>query len=141
MIMIGKCGCWRRRLANQTSLSALPTRRDAAGTLIAETNHFSEFQVFQAVASPTVDNVIAFPNPARLALGHTSIRFTQIPPGTHLKLFTSSGELVREIFADAAGIATWDLRNRDGRDAASGVYFTVMNGDGGPKTVKVAVQR
>jgi len=119
----------------------LPTRRDTAGYLIAQTNHFSEFQVFQAVASPTVDSVIAFPNPARPALGHTTITFTQIPAGTQLKLFTSSGELVREIFADSAGIATWDLRNRDGRDAASGVYFTVMDGDGGPKTVKVAVQR
>ena len=42
---------------------------------------------------------------------------------------------------DAAGIAIWDLRNRDGRDAASGVYFTLMDGDGGPRTLKVAVQR
>ncbi len=119
----------------------LPTRRDAPGYLIAETNHFSQFQVFQAVASPTVDNAIAFPNPARPALGQTTITFTQLPAGAHLKLFTASGELVRELFADAAGIATWDLRNHDGRDAASGVYFTVMDGDGGPRTLKVAVQR
>lgn len=119
----------------------LPTRRDAAGYLIADTSHFSEFQVFEAEKSPSVDNAIVFPNPARPALGQHTITVTQVPPGTHLKLYTSSGELVRELFADAAGIATWDLQNRDGRDAASGVYFAVVDGAGGPRTLKLAVQR
>ena len=41
---------------------------------------------------------------------------------------------------DAAGIALWDLRNKDGEDAASGVYLALLDG-GGTRTLKVAVQR
>jgi hypothetical protein len=119
----------------------LNTRRDTPGYLTAETSHLSLFQVMLASKSPSVDNVIAFPNPARPAQGHTGITFTQLPPGTHLKFFTAAGELLRELFADAAGVANWDLRNRDGREAASGVYFVLLDGNGGQKTIKVAVQR
>ena len=119
----------------------LNTRRDTPGFLVADTSHFTLFQVMLAEKSPSVDNVIAFPNPARPALGNTGITFTQLPPGTHLRLFTAAGELVRELSADAAGVASWDLHNRDGREAASGVYFAFLDGNGSQRTIKVAVQR
>lgn len=119
----------------------LRTRRDATGALIATTNHLSLFQVMQASASATTATLLAYPNPARPARGHTGMRFSNVPVGTTVKLFTTTGETVREIQADVTGVAFWDLTNRDGRAAASGVYFAIVDGPGGQQIEKVAVQR
>ncbi|MBV9079555.1 MAG: hypothetical protein JO102_00385, partial [Elusimicrobia bacterium] len=119
----------------------LKTSRDAAGYLIAETPHLTLFQAMQVAPSSSASRVLAYPNPARPAIGHTSIAFTQIPPGSRVRLFNIAGEEIRDIDADNVGAAYWDLRNADHKDAASGVYFAVIDGSGGKQVIKVAVQR
>jgi len=52
-----------------------------------------------------------------------------------------SGDLVKQITADITGTAKWDAKNENADDVASGVYYVLLSGTGGNKTMKVAVQR
>lgn len=96
---------------------------------------------FFTVLGPGVDSVRAFPNPFRPAQGHTAMTFAELPANARLRIYTLTGELVRDLTADAAGVASWDGRNQAGRDAASGVYFVLAQAEGEKNTFKVVVQR
>lgn len=96
---------------------------------------------FFTVLGPGVENVRAFPNPFRPARGHTAMTFADLPANARLRIYTLTGEMIRDLEADTAGTATWDGRNQDGRDAASGVYFVLAQAEGDKNTFKVVVQR
>ncbi|MFC1522469.1 fibronectin type III domain-containing protein [Elusimicrobiota bacterium] len=106
-----------------------------------QTNHFSTFQIMQASPSGTVATIKAFPNPFRPFLGHQNMTFSQVPANAKIKVYTIAGELVRELTSNASGIASWDSKNENGLKCASGVYFVFAEGQGGNKTIKVAIQR
>ena len=110
----------------------------------AYTTHFSLFRVMIAAVSGTVSTVKVAPNPLRPSKGaaYASMTFSSIPAGATLQIFNLTGEKVRALTADAAGVAVWDGKNDSGSPAASGVYFVYIKADGGgKKTIKVAVQR
>ncbi|MDD5302906.1 MAG: fibronectin type III domain-containing protein [Elusimicrobia bacterium] len=107
----------------------------------ARTNHFSLFRIMQAAASGTVDTALAFPNPLRPSQGHTLMTFANLPAGARIRIYTLSGQLVRDLSANAVGMASWDGRNQSGEKAASGTYAVFAQGAGQSKTFKVIVQR
>ena len=94
-------------------------------------------------AAPAADlsSAKVYPNPFRPALGHTAVTFAQLPAGAEIRIYTISGELVRELAADAGGIARWDATNKDGRGVASGGYFALVRGAGDKSVLKVVIQR
>jgi uncharacterized repeat protein (TIGR01451 family) len=70
--------------------------------------------------------------------------FDRFLDGTHVRIRTPQGELVRELFIDAAagGCRAWDGRNESGADAASGVYIAVIHPPEGDDAVRrIAVER
>ena len=83
----------------------------------------------------------AFPSPLRPDRGETVMTFANLSPGTKARIFTLSGELVDELSVDGAGMAFWFGRNRSRENVAGGVYFAVVEGNGGKKVLKIAVQR
>ncbi|MBI3013066.1 MAG: T9SS type A sorting domain-containing protein, partial [Elusimicrobia bacterium] len=82
-----------------------------------------------------------FPNPFRPFQGHTQIKFTNLPPATTIKIFSFSGNIVRELTTDANGQAVWNGKNSAGHDVASDIYLALIEGPGGKQIVKVGVQR
>jgi len=97
--------------------------------------------VAQAPGASVADSFV-FPNPFRPSLGHTNIKLSNLPAGAHVKIFTAAGRLLKELDADAAGqVLTWTGTDREGRALASGVYLAVIEGTGGRRTIKFAVQR
>jgi sugar lactone lactonase YvrE len=120
----------------------LPGTVDAAArTVTASVGHFSTFQLMAGVAAASVAAPRAFPNPFRPALGHLSVTFANLPAGAAIQIFDVAGRKVKELQADAAGLAAWDGTNAAGARVASAVYFVVARGAGGTKTFKVIVQR
>ncbi|MBI4370497.1 MAG: T9SS type A sorting domain-containing protein, partial [Elusimicrobia bacterium] len=107
----------------------------------ARTKHFSVFQVMQASPASALDAPRAFPNPFRPLWGHSSITLSNLPSGTSIKIYSLSGSLVREMSANASGMASWDGLTASGEKAASGVYFVFFDAAGKSKTVKIAVER
>ncbi len=109
--------------------------------VMALVDHFSTFQIMQAIPSASVKEVKVSPNPLRPALGHTAMVFSNLPGFAVLRIYSLSGSLIREIHAGAGGIASWDGRNKSGVYVASGVYFVFAEKGGDKRTFKVAVQR
>jgi hypothetical protein len=110
-------------------------------TITAHPNHFSTYQVMQMTPSDTVNTIRVFPNPFMPSAGHTAINFANLPGNARIRIYTLRGEIVQDLTASAAGIKSWDGKNKSGRDAASGVYFVLIQGEGQKKTVKLAIER
>lgn len=114
----------------------------ATRQVIGTTDHFSLFQIVAQAPGASVADGFVFPNPYRPSAGHTNIKLSNLPAGAHVKIFTTTGRLLKELDADAAGqVLSWNGTDRDGRALASGVYLAVVEGTGGRRTIKFAVQR
>jgi len=81
-------------------------------------------------------NVYAYPNPWDVRRGHApEVKFANLPDSADVRIFTVSGMWVRTVRA-SNGQATWDLRNDDGKNVASGLYFYVVEAAGTDNKVK-----
>ncbi len=74
--------------------------------------------------------------------GERSIRFTRVPPGSKISIFTVRGELIKTLRQENLfnGDVAWDLRTEENIDAAYGVYVYVLDAPNiGIKTGKFAL--
>ncbi|MBI5476966.1 MAG: hypothetical protein HY964_09570 [Ignavibacteriales bacterium] len=74
--------------------------------------------------------------------GERFIRFTHVPPGSTISIYTVRGELVKKIRHDDifSGDVKWNLRTEENLDAAYGVYVYVLEAENiGTKTGKFAL--
>ena len=83
----------------------------------------------QAAVADDLGAVHTVPDPFYLSSGYEdgqSIRFINLPEQAIIRIYTSTGVLVSLVEHDSStfgGEAEWDVKNRDGRNVASGVYF------------------
>jgi hypothetical protein len=82
-----------------------------------------------------------FPNPFKPSQGNTNITFRNIPLYSKIQITTLSGELVREFTGNISTDVVWDVKNKEGRDLASGVYYYRIDFQSGSSTGKLAVIR
>lgn len=121
----------------------LPSSRvdAAAGTVSADTGHFTTFAAI-GQADTDLSGAHAFPNPFVGGGAATAVTFTGLGQISTIRLFTTSGRLVREINVPAgAGVADWDLKNDDGEPVASGLYLYRITSGGSTATGKLGVVR
>jgi hypothetical protein len=74
--------------------------------------------------------------------GERSIRFTHVPPGSTIKIYTVKGELIKTLKHDNIyhGDVKWNLRTEENLDVAFGVYVYYLDAPGiGSKTGKFAL--
>ena len=74
--------------------------------------------------------------------GEREIRFTHIPPGTKISIFTVRGELIKTLYHTDlfVGDVYWNLRTEENLDVAYGVYiFVAETPDAGSKIGKFAL--
>lgn len=110
----------------------------------------------QQKAQTGLDNVYVVPNPyvglsaieptTKLpgqTRGERRIYFENLPPKCTIRIFTLSGELVKQIEHDgtiANGREFWNLLNTDGFSVAYGIYFAHIDASGvGEKIIKFAL--
>ncbi|RMD94534.1 MAG: hypothetical protein D6813_02080, partial [Calditrichaeota bacterium] len=107
------------------------------------------------LAKSQLDNIYVVPNPYiattpiepannfRLGRGERRIEFVHLPSQCTIKIFTMSGKLVDTIEHEAPaddGSEFWNLRTKDGLDAAYGYYIYVVEAPGiGVKRGKFAL--
>ncbi len=108
------------------------------------------------IAGASLDRIKVVPNPyvvthsaeARLLSTQTSgrgereIRFTYVPPGAKISIFTVRGELIKTLYHEDlfVGDVYWNLRTEENLDAAYGVYVYVIEvPDVGTKIDKFAL--
>jgi hypothetical protein len=65
--------------------------------------------------------------------GEREIRFTRVPPGSKVSIFTVRGDKIRTLTQDNlfVGDVYWNLRTEENLDAAYGVYIFVVETDNG----------
>jgi hypothetical protein len=101
------------------------------------------FLLVAALASSLCAAPLLYPNPFQENRGHTSITLDNVSDNVRLSVFKINGALVYEgTFTAAAGKATWDVRNADGREIAPGLYlYKIKNSDGGITKGKLLIIR
>ena len=83
-----------------------------------------------------------YPNPYKPSDGHSSVVFMNLPKLDSIKIYTITGELVKEIKEQVGIRANWDGKNDKGSTAASGVYiYLVTTEDGDKDTGRIVVVR
>ena len=111
------------------------------GTVTAKIDHFSTFQIMQAAPSSTVSTAKAFPNPLRPSQGQNFLTFSSLPASARIRIYSQKGAVIKDLTANASGMANWDGTNQSGSAVASGVYFVFAQGAGQSRTLEVGVQR
>jgi hypothetical protein len=82
--------------------------------------------------------IYVYPNPFNpgTAVGRV-LKFDNCPRESEIKIFTVSGELVRQ-YANVLGRQTWDGKNQNGAEVVTGIYlFVVSSPDGTKYTGKI----
>ena len=82
-----------------------------------------------------------FPNPFKPSQGDNFVTFRNTPLYSKIQITTLSGELVRELTGNTSTDVVWDVKNKEGKDLASGVYYYRVDFQSGSSTGKLAVIR
>ncbi|MFA6979523.1 MAG: hypothetical protein WC209_09395 [Ignavibacteriaceae bacterium] len=92
-----------------------------------------------------VSNIFEHPLPGDVrGRGDRAVKFIHIPANSKISIYTSRGNLVKEIIHDGNlddGTVTWDLTSTEGLDVAYGIYFYIVEDpiSGAKKTGKIAL--
>jgi len=134
-------GPWNRDLSSSVD----PDNK----TVIGNTSHFSFFALFAPTASD-LNGVKAFPVPWKPGSNGpfdsntvpAGITFSGMPGSAEIKIFTITGQLVRNLKLTSAQSSTvWDGKNSAGSKAASGIYLAHIKSGKKVKILKIAVER
>ncbi len=114
------------------------------GAKIDQPRATKEMDLIRVVPNPYVVTHMSEPHlqSNKTGRGERFIRFTHVPPGSAISIFTVRGELVKKLRQDDlyVGDVKWDLRTAENLDAAFGMYIYVVESPGiGSKTGKFAL--
>lgn len=121
-------------------------------TVSGTTSHFSFFALFAPLAA-NLDTVAVYPVPFRPNDGDTDtgvtygsgnpnsgILFENLPAAATIKIYTVTGQLVADFSSSAtSGKMQWDVKNKSGKDVATGAYLAVISSPGVKSVVKKVV--
>ena len=98
--------------------------------------HVRDYPEVPATA-PVIGRAHAVPNPFRPGSGGgqdaSAITFLELAPGATVRIYTMAGALVAELTdSDRDGKASWDVKNKNGRDLVSGIYLYAVKPETGP---------
>ena len=89
--------------------------------------------------SPTLQDIKVYPNPFRPLKGHKGVIFNGLTDAK-IRIFTITGELIREGQVIGEGYWLWDGKNENGEEVARGIYIYLITDNAGNKKVgKIAV--
>ncbi|MCK5242570.1 T9SS type A sorting domain-containing protein [bacterium] len=95
------------------------------------------------ISASNLNNVITYPNPYRTDTNtRGAMIFFNLPAKVVIRLYSLDGCLVRTIEKDDSGNrASWDLKNKQGKPVASGLYIYIIKTDVGTRRGKVVIVR
>ncbi|HPN30893.1 MAG TPA: S8 family peptidase [bacterium] len=132
----------------------------AGDTVGAEINHFSIYGLFAKGINPSknLSDAVIFPNPFRPNDGNdltgiefsgsyninnkTGIHFINITENSTIKIYEIAGRLAAEIQPiQGSGMAIWNGRLLNGKQAPSGLYLALIETGGKKKVEKIVIIR
>ncbi len=89
-----------------------------------------------------LESLIVYPVPFSPLKGHSVINFSGLTSDARIRIFTLTGELVKEEEVSWQYSWTWDVKNMTGEELARGIYlWIVTNTAGGRRIGKIAIIR
>jgi len=87
-----------------------------------------------------LENLIVYPNPFSLLKGHNQINFSGLTSDARIRIFSLTGELLKEEEVSWQYSWSWDVKNIGGEQLARGIYlWVVTNTTGDRKIGKIAI--
>ena len=120
-----------------------------AKEVLCNLTHFSTYRLVQyVVTANTLDGTVVYPNPVSFDTAASGlIKFVNLTDNPALRIYTISGELVKEIRPNDTGNAgnngkiEWDGKNQNGEVVVRGLYIYLITDEaGGRKVGKFAVK-
>ena len=123
---------------SQYAVTSIDTIRMVASDFVESAIDSSEIATVQPSSPPAsnLERVGVVPNPYRGSAewdpgpGQSRVHFIHLPARSTVRIYTSNGELVRELVQDPnanlggeTGELAWDLKNGQGRNVVSGIYI------------------
>ena len=120
--------------------------RDATGVEISPARNSATFSVPPPEENQWTDltYMTVCPNPVLPNSRDSNyVTFTHLPPDTTVRIYSSSGHLVKSLEKDdlAGPTKTWYLDNTQQRDVASGIYIYVASSGSKRRIGKIAIIR
>jgi hypothetical protein len=125
---------------------ALPLPFTAPGTAVQL--QFNVTNQLQTATAAAVSKVHTVPDPYYItsafetSIDAKDIQFVNVPIGATIRIYSSSGVLLRVLQNNSAvlsGIVHWDVRNRTNQFVASGVYFYNVEAAGASYTGRMTI--
>lgn len=119
---------------------------NTAASKVEEVNNTVQVRPEVPIATESLNQVRVVPNPYRVTTiretgwNEHAIQFTGLPISATIRIFNSSGELVKTIYKESnSSIAEWTLMNEYNQQVAAGVYFYYIDSPIGKTTGKFFV--
>jgi hypothetical protein len=117
------------------------SKTNADGTVSAPIRQ-SGVYILAAAFTTDLSGAYAYPVPYKPSAGHTVITFKNLALDSTIKIYTIMGELVKQLDnGSTSDKVTWDVKNRDGDNVASGVYIYQIKNAYSEKRGKVVIIR
>ncbi|MCK4419376.1 S8 family peptidase, partial [Candidatus Aerophobetes bacterium] len=88
----------------------------------------------------SLESLVVYPNPFSMRKGHTQIIFYGLTSDAKIRIFTLTGNLLKEEEVSYQYSWTWDVKNMAGEELARGIYlWIVTNTAGGRRIGKIAI--
>lgn len=98
------------------------------------------YKLKEAPPEPVSPSVKVYPNPFKPTLGHSEVKFVNLPSGASVRIFCIDGEIVR-ILREKDGKANWDVKDDEGEKVSSGFYLYHIETDRERQSGKIVIIR
>jgi len=135
--------CWRPTYKQSGKYDVKFTVDDGRGGTDSEmiTITVNDIPSLEEDFASDLNRVKTYPNPYR-GDKHNQIIFDNLAANVQIKIYTPTGELVREIKEQEGDKAYWDVKNKQGEAVSSGTYiYYITNLKGQEKKGKIAIIR
>ena len=90
--------------------------------------------------TPSIPSAKVYPNPFKPTLGHTEVKFVNLPSGASVKIFHIEGRIIRTL-KEKDGEAKWDVKDSEGNNVSSGFYLYRIEREKERQTGKIVIIR
>ena len=90
--------------------------------------------------TPSIPSAKVYPNPFKPTLGHTEVKFVNLPSGASVKIFHIEGRIIRTL-KEKDGEAKWNVKDSEGNNVSSGFYLYRIEREKERQTGKIVIIR
>ena len=114
----------------------------AENKVVALSDQIGVFALVQTAPAADLSGIRVYPNPWYAAVVPQGVVIDGLTSTAEIRIYTVAGELVTQLnVTDGSGRITWNGKNSEGSNVATGIYIAVIKNGREMKKVKIGVER